>query len=778
MSALIWPATASAQQVMWPSLSEAPVVGTEASNDVALIIAVEDYVFLPEIEGAVENARDWETFFRDGLRVSETLMLTNYDATREDILSFAHRAAGAANQNGRLWVIFIGHGTPAADGSEGALVGSDARQTVDSLAHRSVAQSELLEILVQGAQSETLVILDTCFSGRATDGSALAEGAMPVVAVSAAPQIARNTVLMTGAESHQFAGALPGAPRPAFSYLLLGALRGWAADSDGNVSAEEAIEFTRRHLRRIPGREQTPQLVGVANLVLTEGAREVDPLPRHLPGVTSRGERQECRDGQFVTEDTDGNCCWRDQVWDGSQCVGVPPYCPLGLRPDRDTQSCLEVPCPYGQERQPDGQSCCWPGQAFSQTRQVCVGVPNCPAGTSGTQCRPDDHAEWHRAGCDAGHGSSCHSLAQSLVRQDSESSEADQLFREGCRLGHAASCVARGDKMLDRNQEYFATWPYPTACRLTHDPATCATAGALNWRFSSSQWNQESLTARARDSRVFLEIGCEGASTDPDECSALAQIDEFLTWSEGGDFSIEEARTRACELGAINPCPLWMWTESRGGFSIMWNNNEITRTCELDVAIGCYYLADRYYNGRNGLEVDHERALELYQQACDMDHGSSCNSAGLMTSRGHGSEPDPTASRQLYERGCELGHATSCGNLGYRYRDGAGGVAQDFARARQLFEEGCEGGAGFACHSWAQMTFRGEGDQEADTTAARDIWERGCDLNHARSCGELGAYYRNDNLDTPRDIDRARELYETACNGGTQFACDRLNEL
>lgn len=47
--------------------------------------------------------------------------------------------------------------------------------------------------------------------------------------------------------------------------------------------------------------------------------------------------------------------------------------------------------CPPGQAVTPDTQGhCCWPNQAWSVTRAVCVGLPACPPGTTpeGEQCR------------------------------------------------------------------------------------------------------------------------------------------------------------------------------------------------------------------------------------------------------------------------------------------------------------------------------------------------------------------------------------------------------
>src|SRR5690606_7842205 len=86
----------------------------------------------------------------------------------------------------------------------------------------------------------------------------------------------------------------PNAERPAFSYLLLGAMRGWADDGDGALSANEAIDWTRDQLRHVSGRTQTPTLAGKPELVLTRGAREADP-----------GISELMRGNPLATEETD-----------------------------------------------------------------------------------------------------------------------------------------------------------------------------------------------------------------------------------------------------------------------------------------------------------------------------------------------------------------------------------------------------------------------------------------------------------------------------------------
>ncbi len=370
----------------YPSLTAPVDVEATSSGDVAVIVAVENYVFLPDVRGAVTNANDWENFFQRSLGVDEIHFLSDAQATRESMIRFAEMAAESAGSDGTVWFVFIGHGAPAAGGDDGLLIGVDTQQDTDSMAARGLPQEELLEILHRGKQAQTVLIVDACFSGRDTSGEALVE-AMPVVPVDLTPAVPASTLVFSAAQATEFAGPLPGADRPAFSYLLLGALRGWAAHDD-KVRAGDALSFTQRALRGLPGRfQQTPSLMGAADLVLVRGSGERDPGIADLmrrSGRASASPAPSCEPGMVRNADTQQNCCWEGQVWSRNQsrCIGIPTSCPSGLIPDAADQACNPPTCATGQVRAEGGTACCWPGQAWSQVRGACVGVPtSCPAG-------------------------------------------------------------------------------------------------------------------------------------------------------------------------------------------------------------------------------------------------------------------------------------------------------------------------------------------------------------------------------------------------------------
>lgn len=265
---------------LWPELSALPPEQGGGEGDAAVVVGIERYPFVASVPGAARNAEDWHLYLTRtrGIPVGQVKLLRDSEASLEDIRDAAAWAAGAVKPGGTLWFVFIGHGAPHKDGQDGVLIGVDAQQRAESLYNRSLRRSELMTILGKGRQENAVVVLDACFSGRTAEGKDLVKGLQPLIALAAAGAWPKAAVF-TAARSDQFAGPLPGAPRPAFSYLMLGALRGWAdADKDGSVTSQEALAYTQSSLEALlKDRRQTPELLGALPGTLSRGAREAGP---------------------------------------------------------------------------------------------------------------------------------------------------------------------------------------------------------------------------------------------------------------------------------------------------------------------------------------------------------------------------------------------------------------------------------------------------------------------------------------------------------------------
>jgi len=250
----------------WPSFADVPPpVARPALLDAAVVIAIEDYQFADDIPGARANAADWVKFLTktQGVPATNTQMLWNVEATKEEILAVTRRAMDRVSPGGRLWFVFIGHGAPKKTGDDAYLIGADARSTPDSVEQRSVMQSELLTLLESKDGVTPILILDACFNGKTSTGTRVMEaGLQDFTFVDL--KAGSKAIVLSASKKDEYAGSLPGLNRPAFSYLLLGAMRGWGdTNKDGAVTVDEAVSYSRDALGMLlQGRQQTPEVVG------------------------------------------------------------------------------------------------------------------------------------------------------------------------------------------------------------------------------------------------------------------------------------------------------------------------------------------------------------------------------------------------------------------------------------------------------------------------------------------------------------------------------------
>lgn len=271
---------ARAERSPWPDLSHPARAVGGGERDAAVVVGIEKYMAAPGIPGARANADEWYEYLTKtrGVPVKNVSLLIDGDAAREDILAAARAAARRVGRGGTLWFVFIGHGARSEDGKDGLLVGADVQTTPRSLEARSVGREEMLRALGGGHERAILAVLDACFSGRGEDGRMLVAGLQPLVAVARPPALDARAAVLTAAEGDQFSGPLPGELRPAFSYLILGGLRGWAADAGGYVDARRLWLYARDALAAtVRGRDQTPELLGAGEAAVWRSPREKAP---------------------------------------------------------------------------------------------------------------------------------------------------------------------------------------------------------------------------------------------------------------------------------------------------------------------------------------------------------------------------------------------------------------------------------------------------------------------------------------------------------------------
>ena len=198
----------------WPDVARDAPSEKGGARDAAVVVAVERRATLADLRGVRVSGEDWARFFPNVLGVPPDRVTALFDAsaTRSAVSSALRDAAAKVAPGGRLWFVAIGY----------AVVGE---ADIAPAADRSGAQLvSVLDVVLEGAAE----------LGRPARAPTR-PGALPPITFPSAGF-----------------PALPGASRPALSYLLMGALRGWAdRDHDHRVTASEAaayVDITLRYL--------------------------------------------------------------------------------------------------------------------------------------------------------------------------------------------------------------------------------------------------------------------------------------------------------------------------------------------------------------------------------------------------------------------------------------------------------------------------------------------------------------------------------------------------
>ena len=233
----------SVQAVEWPSIEQSTYQSTLGENDRVVLISLEEYKNLEDVRNASKNAAEWHTYFTQTLGVpnSHVVLLENANASRSKILASLEKSAKKLSKKGKLWVVYIGHGITTFDTEQAAILPYYTENTAKDFYKSSISMTEIATATKPALES-SVFIFDCSFNGLDRYGNALSdnfpkqEGVVPFIDPA-------STVLSVG-KSGEYAPLLEDNFRPAFSFLLLGGLRGWADfDKNGWVTLTEATDY-------------------------------------------------------------------------------------------------------------------------------------------------------------------------------------------------------------------------------------------------------------------------------------------------------------------------------------------------------------------------------------------------------------------------------------------------------------------------------------------------------------------------------------------------------
>ena len=263
-----------------PDIDDPLRTGAVARSDAALVISVEDYAFIPDVPYAKRDAEAFYNFlvYTRGIP-SERVKLLN-GPNREQILREAQALSKEVGNQGTFWVYFAGHGAASATTGERMLLGVDVMNDPQVFQERAVELAALRNAAKEA--SKTMLVLDTCYAGVGRSGSEIIAGTRFAVPAYASASTSTMTE-WTAASANQLSGPLESTRHGAFTYFVVGAMRGWAdgevsGKPDGSVTLTEAEMYVARALRAAVDRNQEPELLAQStDWVLSSGRLEDGP---------------------------------------------------------------------------------------------------------------------------------------------------------------------------------------------------------------------------------------------------------------------------------------------------------------------------------------------------------------------------------------------------------------------------------------------------------------------------------------------------------------------
>ena len=138
------------------------------SDSWAVIIGINDYNNIKGLHYAVEDAQDMKNILVEKFNFEDKniMLLTDEDATRDNIISALYETAQKAGDNDRFIIFFAGHGTQkklASGGDKGYLLPVEA--DTSKLYLTGIDMSQIKNISEETRAKHVLYLMDACYGG-------------------------------------------------------------------------------------------------------------------------------------------------------------------------------------------------------------------------------------------------------------------------------------------------------------------------------------------------------------------------------------------------------------------------------------------------------------------------------------------------------------------------------------------------------------------------------------------------------------------------------------
>jgi TPR repeat protein len=173
---------------------------------------------------------------------------------------------------------------------------------------------------------------------------------------------------------------------------------------------------------------------------------------------------------------------------------------------------------------------------------------------------------------------------------------------------------------------------------------------------------------------------------------------------------------------------------------------------------------------------VDIEKGKQMFEQAANAGNSYAQASLGWLYREGYGGVPqDYAEALKWYQLSADQGYANAMATIGWFYREG-NGVAKDFDQSLSWYQKAAEGGDANAMSSLGWAYQNGLGTTQ-DYAEAKKWYEKAANVGDSYSMALLGWFYDVGN-GVSQDYVQARNWYEMAANAGSAYAMGNLSRL
>ncbi|MDH4163165.1 MAG: caspase family protein [Nitrospirota bacterium] len=249
-------------------VDQIPQVQVKKRKDAyAIVIGIEEYrQKLPRADFAANDAQTMAGYLINVLGYPEENVITliNDRALKSDMEKYFEQwLTNNVEPQSSVFIYYSGHGAPDPKSGSAYLVPYDGDPTF--IKQTGYSLKRMYDVLNKLQNKETIVALDSCFSG-AGGRSVLAKGSRPLVMnLKTTAPLAKSVVVLSASSGDQISSSYDDKGHGLFTYFLLKGIKEEdVVGQNGSLNVKDLFSYLKpqvsRISRKIFNNEQTPQL--------------------------------------------------------------------------------------------------------------------------------------------------------------------------------------------------------------------------------------------------------------------------------------------------------------------------------------------------------------------------------------------------------------------------------------------------------------------------------------------------------------------------------------